>query len=220
MLRHSPGVAVLAALALGLGIGSTTTMYSITRGILRELPVHEPDRLVHIAVTDRSAGDDYLRIPVADIAALRDQQRSFESIAAYEDESIHLGDDTHRAERVASAVVTASLFSVLRTSALLGRTLTPQDEQPGAPPVAVLSYALWQNWYGGDRGVLGTTIRVNGARFTVVGVMSDGFGFPRKEQLWRPLAVDAASAARLGVSEGSVPTAYSVIARLRDGVTL
>ncbi len=220
MLRHSPGVAVLAALALGLGIGSTTTMYSITRGVLREMPVPEPQRLVHIAVTDRSAGDDYLRVPIADIAALRDQQRSFESIAAYEDESIHLGDDTHRAERVASAVVTASLFAVLRTSPLLGRTLTPQDEQPGAPPVAVLSYALWQNRYGGDRGLIGTTIRVNGTPTTVVGVMPEGFGFPRNEQLWTALAVDAASAARLGVSGAAVSTAYSVIARLRDGVTL
>src|SRR5678816_4284214 len=95
MLRNSAGVSTLAALALALGIGSTTTMYSITRGILRELPVDRPDRLMHIAVIDRKEGDDYLRIPVPDLVALRDQQRSFESLAAYEDESVHLGDADH-----------------------------------------------------------------------------------------------------------------------------
>src|SRR5688572_31044682 len=100
MLRRSPGVALLAAVALGLGIGSTTTMYSITRGILRELPVDRPERLIHIGATDRTAGDDYLRIPVVDIVAVREQQRSFEAVAAYEDESVHLGDATHRAERI------------------------------------------------------------------------------------------------------------------------
>jgi predicted permease len=220
MLRRSSGVAVLAALALGLGIGSTTTMYSITRGILRELPVHEPERLVHIAVTDRTAGDDYLRIPAADFIALRDQQRSFESIAAYEDGSVHLGDAVHRAERVMSAVVTASLFSVLRTSPLLGRTITTADEQPGGSPVAVLGYTLWQNRYGGDRNVIGTTIRINGTPTTVVGVMPEGFGFPRKEQLWTPLVMDASSAIRPGAGVQDALVAYTVIARLRDAATV
>src|SRR5215218_2921839 len=149
MVRRSPGIAALASLALALGIGSTTTMYSITRGILRELPVDQPDRLIHVAVTDRTAGDDYLRIPVADIAALREQQRSFQSLAAYEDVSIHLGDAQHRAERLSSALVTASLFSVLRASPLIGRMLSADDERPGAPPVAVLGHTLWKNRYAG-----------------------------------------------------------------------
>ena len=127
MIRRSPGIAALASLALALGIGSTTTMYSITRGILRELPVDRPDQLMHVAMTDRTAGDDYQRIRAVDIVALREQQRSFESVAAYEDESIHLGDQAHRAERLASATVTASLFSVLRVSPLMGRPLTADD---------------------------------------------------------------------------------------------
>jgi hypothetical protein len=73
MLRSNPGVSILAATALALGIGSTTTMYSITRGILRDLPVDRPEQLMHVAMTDRNAGDDYLRIPAADIIALREQ---------------------------------------------------------------------------------------------------------------------------------------------------
>jgi predicted permease len=212
MLRRSTGVAVLASLALALGIRSTTTMYSIMRGILRELPVDQPDRLVHVAVTDRTAGDDYLRIPVADLAAVRDQQRSFESLAAYQRASIHIGDAQHRAERLSSAMVTASLFAVLRVPPLLGRTLSADDELPGAVRVAVLGHTLWATRYASDRRIIGQTIRVNGNPTTVVGVMPQGFGFPAMEQVWTPLALDAMRA--------SAPApAYSVIARLRDGVT-
>jgi len=221
MLRRSPGVTALASVALALGIGSTTTMYSITRGILRDLPVDRPERLVHVAMTDRTAGDDYLRIPVGDIVALRDQQRSFESFAAYEDQAVHLGDATHRAERISSAMVTGSVFRVLRSSPVLGRTITPDDERPGAAPVAVLGYTLWQNRYAGDRGIVGRTIRIDGRPTTVIGVMPEGFGFPRSEQLWTPLALDAAvtSANRPGAALRDTP-AYNVIARLRDDVSL
>ncbi|HUQ80809.1 MAG TPA: ABC transporter permease [Gemmatimonadaceae bacterium] len=214
MLRNSPGVSILAAIALALGIGSTTTMYSITRGILRELPVDRPSQLMHVAVTDRTAGDDYRRIPVADIVAVREQQRTFESIAAYEDASVALGDANHRAERLSSAMVTSSLFSVLRVSPILGRTLSADDERPGTAPVAVLGHTLWKNRYASDPGVVGSTIRVNGVPTTVVGVMPDGFAFPAKEQLWTPLALDATRAA----SDTNTP-AYNVIARLRAGVT-
>src|SRR3954467_7585826 len=98
VLRRSPGMAALATLALALGIGSTTTMYSITRGILRDLPVDRPEQLMHVAMTDRNAGDEYRPIPAPDIVAMREQQRSFEAIAAYDVESIHLGDADHRAE--------------------------------------------------------------------------------------------------------------------------
>jgi predicted permease len=214
MLRSSPGVAILAALALALGIGSTTTMYSITRGILRDLPVDRPEQLMHIAMTDRNAGDDYLRIPVADIVAIRDQQRSFESIAAYEDESVHLGDADHRAERISVAVVSASIFGVLRVSPLIGRPLAADDERPGAPRGAVLGYRLWQTRYAADRSVVGRTIRINGAPTTVVGVMPDGFGFPQHEQIWMPLALDAVRA-----TTGTQAAGYDVIGRLRDGAT-
>ena len=218
-LRRSPGVTVLASLALALGIGSTTTMYSITRGLLRELPVDRPERLVHVAMTDRTAGDDYLRIPVGDIVALRDQQRSFESIGAYEDQPVHLGDATHRAERISSAVVTASLFRVLRSSPLLGRTIRDDDERPGAAPVAVLGYTLWRNRYAGDRGIVGSTIRIDGRPTTVIGVMPEGFGFPRSEQLWTPLALDSSVTPATRTGSQEVP-AYNVIARLRDDVML
>ena len=216
VLRRSPGMAGLASLALALGIGSTTTMYSITRGILRQLPVDQPERLMHVATTDRIEGDEYLRIPVADFVTVRDQQRSFESIAAYEDEAITIGDADHRAQRLSGATVTASVFRVLRVSPLLGRTLAIDDERPGATPVTVLSHALWQTRYAGDRSIVGRTIRVNGVPTTVVGVMRDGFEFPAREQLWTPLALDAT---RSGAAGDGAATAYNVIGRLRDGAT-
>ena len=215
MVRSNPGVSILAATALALGIGSTTTMYSITRGILRDLPVDRPERLMHVAMTDRDEGDEYLRIPATDIVALREQQRSFEAIAAYEDESVHLGDADHRAQRLSAGVVSASVFDVLRVSPLLGRALARDDERPGAAHVAVLGYELWQNRYAADPSVVGRTIRVNGVPTSVVGVMPEGFGFPKQQQLWTPLALDALRATP-GTKDGA---AYNVIARLRDGVT-
>ena len=215
MLRSNPGVSLLATLALALGIGSTTTMYSITRGILRDLPVDHPEHLMHVAVTDRNAGDEYLRIPAVDIVALRDQQRSFEAIAAYDIESIHLGDADHRAQRLSAGRVTASLFTVLRVTPLLGRAFTSDDERPGAPRVAVLGYQLWQNRYAGDRSVVGRTIRVNGIPATVVGVMPRDFGFPLQEQLWTPLALDALRSTP-AAQDGP---AYDVIGRLRTSAT-
>jgi putative ABC transport system permease protein len=217
ILRSSPGVSILAAVALGLGIGSTTTMYSITRGILRDLPVDRPDQLMHVAMTDRNEGNEYLRIPAHDVVALREQQRSFEAIAAYESESVHLGDTDHRAQRLSAAVVSASVFTVLRVSPLLGRALTSDDERPGAPHVAVLGYELWRNRYAADASVVGRTIRVNGVPTSIVGVMREGFGFPQQEQLWTPLALDAIRATP--GKDGKDGPAYNVIARLRDGVT-
>jgi predicted permease len=215
MLRSNPGVSLLATLALALGIGSTTTMYSITRGILRDLPVDRPEQLMHVAMTDRNVGDEYLRIPASDIVALNQQQRSFETIAAYDFEAIHLGDADHHAERLSAGRVTASLFAVLRVAPLLGRTFTSDDERPGAPRVAILGYDLWQNRYAGDRSVVGRIVRVNGVPTTVVGVMAKGFGFPLVEQLWTPLALDALRGAPVAQNG----PAYSVIGRLRRSAT-
>ena len=213
MLRRSPGISALASIALALGIAATTTMYSITRGILRELPVDRPERLMHVAMTSRTTGDEYTRVPVADIVAIRDQQRSFESLGAYEDESIHLGDSDHRAERISSAMVSADLFKVLRVSPLLGRVLSIEDERPGAPAVTVLGYNLWTTRYASDRDILGKTVRINGVQTTVVGVMPKDFGFPAKEQLWTPLSLDATR------SSSQPDVAYLVIGRLREGAT-
>ena len=215
MLRRSPGTSILAAIALALGIGSTTTMYSIVHGILRELPVDRPEQLMNIAVTDRAAGDQYLGVPASDVVAMRDQQRSFEAIAAYEARSAHLGDDDHRAQRVSTAAVSPSLFQVLRVRPLVGRALAPDDARPGSPPVAVLGYTLWRNRYAGDQGIVGRTIRIDGVPTSVVGVMSEGFGFPQNEQVWTPLAIDTMRAVP-GVKGGP---AFSVIARLRAGAT-
>ena len=213
MIRRSPGISALASVALALGIGSTTTMYSITRGILRDLPVDRPERLMHVAQTSRTTGDEYTRIPAADIIAVRDQQRSFESLGAYEDESVHLGDADHRAERIASAMVTADVFKALRVSPHLGRVLTDEDARAGAPAVAVLGYNLWTTRYAADRDILGKTVRINGVPTTVVGVMQQDFGFPAKEQLWTPLSLDATR------SSSQPDVAYLVIGRLRDGAT-
>jgi putative ABC transport system permease protein len=212
MLRRSPGLAILAAVALALGIGSTTTMFSITNGILRQLPVEAAERLMHVASIDQARGE-WARMRVPDLVALREQQRSFSAIGAYEDVGAHLGDARHRAVRVPAALMTASMFDVLRVRPFLGRTLAATDEQPGAPPVAVLGYVTWRDRYAADRGIIGQTMRVNGVPTTIVGVMPNGFQFPTKEELWTPLRLDPTAA-----PVADAP-AYIAVGRLRDGVT-
>jgi hypothetical protein len=94
------------------------------------------------------------------------------------------------AEPVYAAEVSAAGFRVLRVPPVLGRTLVESDEQAGAPLVAVIGYDLWQNRFDGDSGVVGRTVRLTGTRATIVGVMPDGFAFPRTQELWVPLRID------------------------------
>jgi predicted permease len=128
---------------------------------------------------------------------------------------VHLGDNDHRAQRVAIAAVTPSLFQVLRVRPIIGRTLGPDDARPGGAAVGVLGYTLWRNRYAGDRAIVGQTIRIDGVPTSVIGVMPEGFGFPQNEEMWTPLAIDTLRT-RPGANDGP---AFSVIARLRDGAT-
>ena len=220
MLRRSPGLALLAATALALGVGSTTTMFSITHGILRDIPVDEPGRLVHVAAVERGRGE-YERIPARDLVAVRDAQRSFVGVAGFEDVPVHLGEAVrrpgHRAERVNGALVSGDAFALLRVRPLLGRALGPDDDRAGAPAVVVLGHALWRDRYASDPAIVGRVVRVDGVPSTVVGVMPPGFGFPVREQLWMPLRLDSLAALRDGGGGGPAVLAF---ARLRDGASV
>jgi putative ABC transport system permease protein len=210
-LRRTPAVSLAAAVTLGLGIGSTTAMFSIANGVLRELPVEEAERLVHVAGVDRRSGDDDLRLGAWELVTLAREQRSFAAVAAFEDETFHLGDATRPAERRSGAVVTVGLFSLLRVGPVLGRGFVPADV--GGPPVVLLSDRLWQERFGGDRDMLGRTIRLNGTEHAVIGVMPPSFRFPIREDLWVPFAP----------AEGALPgegPVWTAIGRLRDGVSV
>jgi putative ABC transport system permease protein len=176
--RSSPGVAITAVIALAMGIGFTTTMFSIVHGATRSLPFDDPDELVAIQkIPARGAPGSGDARPF-DYRAWRDEVASFESLGAYESLSVNLAGDASEPERVSGAAITASAFDMLGVQPFVGRTLLASDMRPGAAAVVVLSHALWQRRFADDADIVGRTIRLTGTPHVVVGVMPPRFAFP------------------------------------------
>lgn len=210
-LRRSPGTVAAGTAALALGIGLTTVMFSVIYGtLLKGVPFEHSARIAGIHYADPAREDD--QIPFADFVRYRQQQRSFEAFGAYFNGTANVsGGD--RPDRVDMARMTAGAFEVTGVRAMLGRTFTPNDNEPASPPTVVLSYAMWRDQYASDSGAIGKTLRVNGRPYTIVGVMPDGFEFPlTSTKAWLPLQTDPAPL-RPGQGPG-----LTVIARLRPGV--
>ena len=205
-LRKSLGFTAVAAFTIALGIGANTAIFSLVSGILlRPLPYPEPNELVSIQAT----------YPKGAFAALREQIRTMDVATYAEGHELNL---THVGEpvRLSGTAVSAELFSVLGVRAELGRTFNPGDDAPGRDNFVVLSHDLWQQRFGGDPGIIGRSIELEGISREVVGVMPPVFHFPSpKTQLWVPLH-----------NEPDNPSRYwggdymPVIGRLRPGATI
>lgn len=175
MLRKNPGFALVAALILALGIGANTTIFSMLKGvILRPLPgVPHADQLVDIITISR--GGQPWSISYPDYVDLRDRNTAFSSLAAESMEAMNITMNG-KPERLWSEIVSGNMFSMLGISAERGRLLTPDDDRtPGASPVAVISYGLWQSRFGGDPEVAGKTVKIGQQTFTIVGVAPRGY---------------------------------------------
>ncbi len=218
MLKN-PGFTSVAVLALALGIGANTTIFTVVRAVLLEaLPYPEPDRLVTLLSSAPKAGYAKLLVAAADYFDWRTSNQVFEDVAlARFVGNFNISSDGEP-ERVQGGAVTASLFRVLRTAPELGRVFTAEEDQPapGAAPkrVVVLSHGLWQRRFGGDPTIVGRAIRLNGEPHTVLGVMPPAFRFPSEEtELWAPIEIRAEEIQqRLGHD-------YLAIARLKRGVS-
>ena len=209
-LRRSPGTLVAGSFALALGIGLTTTMFSVIYGLLiKGLPYDDPSRIAVVKFIDPTRPGVDALVPVADIAKYRAQQRSFEYLGGYAMATVNVsGGD--RPDRVAAARVTTGVLEMTAVHPSLGRTLGAADVAPGAPPTAVLSNAVWRDRFGGDSAAVGRAIRVDGRPHTVVGVMPPGFEFPATTKVWLPLETNGAPA--------SPGPGASLIGRLRPDV--
>jgi predicted permease len=187
MLRKNPGFTIVAVLTLALGLGANTAIFSVIRGVLLQaLPFRDPGRIVMVRGT--VAGQPTGAISYPDYLDLRAQSHSFADIGAYSSGELIL-NGSERSERVLCEVVSDSYFPVLGVSPMLGRTFLPEENQvPGARPVAVIGFGLWNRLYGGDQDVLGKTIRLNNADYTIIGVMPRGFtGFSDAAEAWIPV---------------------------------
>ena len=212
-LRRSPGLVAAATVALALGIGLTTGMFSIIYGILiKGLPFDDAPRIATVQYLDPAHGGEERPFPYGDFVRYRARQRSFDALGAFS-----VGTATVRsgegADRVRSVHVTAGVFDVTRVRPMLGRAFAPADNDPAAPPTAVLSYAMWRDRYAGDSAVVGRTARVDARPHTIVGVMPQRYEFPVATSIWLPLQIDAAT---LGTGEGP---AVGAVGRLRPSVS-
>ena len=219
-LAKNPGFTAVAVLTLALGIGANTAIFGVIDAVLlRPLPYPEAERLVKLY--GRAETGENVPVAPADFLEQFRRANSFERLAAYRELSFNLTVQ-ERPERVSGTVVTPDFFSVLGVNAQVGRAITAGQDEPGGPRVVVLSHALWQRWYGRDRGVIGKTVNLDGEPRTVVGVMPEGFQFPAGSELW--------ASSRFAVPEHPLkPTNdpsnrrdthyFDVIGRLKAGVT-
>jgi putative ABC transport system permease protein len=222
MLR-SPGFTVTAVLALALGIGANTAIFSVVNAVLlRPLPYDQPDRLMQVWHTPPQKsfpGMPTFAVSPANFLDWREQSRSFEGMSAYGFGRYTLTGSGHP-EAIRMVAATVGLFSILRAQPLLGRGFLAGEDEPGHEHEVVLSYGLWRGHFAGNPDIVGKNIQLNGQAFAVVGVMRPEFDFPissdpgSRAQMWKPLAWSAQDRA---VRDNHN---YAVIARLKDGVSL
>lgn len=190
-LARRPGLALGVTLTIGLGIGATTTIYSVVDGvILRPLPFDEPSRLVAIGATTGSGGtadpetglQELVPMPSDVFAAYRERARSFTDLSAVTPTRIVLSDANGLQEQVPAARVSPEFFQVLGASPALGRTFSADEHSTPASPVAMITYEYWQQRYGADPAVLGRPLEsvasAEAPRSTVVGILPRGFRPP------------------------------------------
>ena len=216
-LRRDPFLALTATLTLAVCIGANTTVFSVANSILiRPLPYPSSDRIDWISERSGPVQEDVGAAP--DYFALREQNRIFEDIAAFDPMSVTV-TGIERPEKIDTADVSPSFFRVLGTQPLLGRVLAPEEEGPKAPPVVVLSYAFWRNRLGSDPHVVGKTIALDRLPRTVVGVMPQGFDYPRGAQLWLPHVLLDKVSQHFPISPNSPILIPLMVARRKPGVT-
>src|SRR5687767_11928246 len=215
--HSNAGFTIIAVLTLALGIGANTAIFSVLRSVLlRPLPYAEPERVAMVWNSWTGWEETWLSEP--EVLEYRAGAPSIEHLAAYSTGTANITGEGEP-ERVASANLTANIFAALGVRTVVGRGFVEEEDRPGADPVAVLSYDLWQRRFGGTN-VLGRTVRINGAPRTVVGVLAPGVRLPlefeaeRPAEIWVPLQLNLDSLGARGSHY-----LYGV-ARLRAGVTL
>ena len=189
LMRRQPGFSAIALLTIALGIGATSTIFGVANGVLlKSLPYPDPDRLAMIWMNNSriSLREDWHSL--TNIQDYRDANRSFEAIAVFRERSFSLaaaGD----AQLVTGAANSPNLFSVLGVQPHRGRLFTDKEDQPQQDGVVVLSYNLWMRAFAGQDQAIGQSLVMNGRKREVIGVMPEGFAFPRPAtEFWVPLA--------------------------------
>ena len=212
-LAKTPGFTMAAIIALALGIGADTAVFTIATGVFTwDMGLDHPNRIVWVSMKDPSRDQEF-EVSYPDFCDLRAQTKSLAGLAAYSAWIGNVSGNSNFAERTFCVAMSANGFAVSEQKPLLGRTFVPDDERNGAPPVVVLAHRLWQDRYGSDPRILGKTLRIDDVSRTVVGVMPVGKDFPEDTELWVPMIPTRAMEDRATRSLG-------LFGRLAPGVTM
>jgi predicted permease len=215
LLAKSPGFAAVAVLTLALGIGANTAIFSVVNGLLlHPAGIDQPERVVAPRARYTALRLDSIEISVPDFDLVRHETGTFASVALQQGVDFNYSAGGFPVRLVGSQV-TQQWFEVFGATPYLGRTFTPEEDQPGANSVVVLSYRAWKTVFGSDAGIVGRSIQLNQQSYKVIGVMRPEFDWPAGVDLWSPLGLaPAAFDTQNAFNEG-----YFAIARLQPGVT-
>jgi len=210
-LRKNPGFAAVEVLTLALGIGATTTIFSVVDGVLlRPLPYAEPDRMV--ALFEVNSKGTWSRLADPNFVDFREQSRSFQALAKYH-ANIASVSGTSQPTRTMMAGVTPDFFKVFRVQPIMGRDFSANDNKKGAAPVVLVSYGYWKEYLGSSPDLSQSHLKIAKTVFSVIGVLPPGFQFPPDVSLWLPADLDGENPSRTSHN-------YYALGRLRDGVTV
>ncbi|HVU22553.1 MAG TPA: ABC transporter permease [Opitutus sp.] len=190
-LANTPGFTLVALLTLALGIGANTAMFSLVNTLLfKSAPYPRSEQLVRLRRTSSQSQTWPLSLP--DLQDIRDTSRSFSSLTPFQWHAYNLTETGGPAVRLSGMMASADLFATLGIQPMIGRGFTRDEQQPGADRVVVLSYEFWQDHFGGDRDVIGKTIRLDSETNIIIGVFPERFSYPMlwgRVDIWKPLAL-------------------------------
>jgi putative ABC transport system permease protein len=213
-LGRNPGFACVSVLALALGIGANSAIFTVVNSVLLQ-PLHfqKPEQLLLVRERNLKAGFPEFSLSPGNYLGYRDQNHSFSGITAFGEAGFNLAGGAEP-ERLRGTQATPEFFDVLGRKPAMGRNFTTQEGQLGSHRVAILSHGVWQRRFAGSRQVLGQTVKLNDELYTVIGVMPPAFQFPGRTEIWTPLAMDLKEWQQRGGHY------LNAVARLKPGATL
>ncbi|PYI76350.1 MAG: hypothetical protein DMF04_08570, partial [Verrucomicrobia bacterium] len=191
MLVKTPAFTAIAVLALALGIGASTTTFSVVNALLlKPWPyIQDQDRILYVSEYFPNVSSDHDNgVAYPDYLDFKQQATTLEGFGTTSTATMIISDGD-KPDRYLGAFITADAFSFLGVQPILGRTFRADEDQQGAAPVALLGYEAWKTHFGSDANVVGRVVTINGKRVTIVGVMPRGWRFPEASDLWMPLQV-------------------------------